>query len=109
MMAEILITAPPPPPKSGAHSQRYYDSARPLFQIVHGNNTTQFLMTTMPLLSDSTARGSGAEPLCSSPQVDIPVIRYQGITVSSNQPAEFFQVDHQGSVSVSGGRPPAMP
>ena len=102
-----LVTA------SGAHNATLsYDPLGRLFQIVSGSNTTQFLYDGDALVAEYNGSGAVLNRYVHGPQVDNPVIWYQGATVSAGT-RNSLQVDHQGSVvsvaSSTGLRQQSMP
>lgn len=87
-----LITA------TGAHTATLtYDPLGRLFQVVGGSKTTQFLYDGDALVSEYDGAASMVNRYVHGPQVDNPLISYQGGSVSASTRSSL-QIDHQGSV-----------
>jgi RHS repeat-associated protein len=82
---------------SGAHNATLtYDPLGRLYQIV-GASTTQFLYDGDALVAEYNSSGALQQRYVHGPQVDEPLIWYQGGAVSSAT-RRSLQVDHQGSI-----------
>lgn len=83
---------------SGAHNATLtYDPLGRLYQVASAGNTTQFLYDGDALVAEYDGSGAVLHRYVHGPQVDDPLIWYQGTAVSSTT-RRSLQVDHQGSI-----------